>query len=153
VPARHIAVIAFLGAITSVSASDRATAIIELGSSRQSPDGFRLHLDVTVFPPDPSEKQSAVPLVSFVAEVPHRIGKTQLGIVFLEVQGRAGQTVLSTSVDRRGRPNNIVRCSVDIEKRLARDCVFHFQYAPLSEPGLWIKDYVLRLKHHMAPTQ
>jgi hypothetical protein len=123
---------------------------VELGERLSASDGFRVKLDVVAFPP--TREGRRVPPLSFVTEVPRDVGRTTLGIVWLEIERHQGRSSLATPLDRRIR-GKVVRCSVEAEKRLAEDCVLHFQYAPIGEPERWVKDYVLRLKYHIAPTQ
>jgi|SRR5207302_5938720 len=107
--------------------------VVELGKSTQAADGFHVALETATFAP--IREPGAAPQISFVTEVPLDVGKNRLGIVWLEIHGDRGQTLLNTSLDRRLR-GKIVRCSVDVERRLATDCVLHFQYAPQGDPTL-----------------
>jgi hypothetical protein len=145
---RALFVLAWIALGTPSHAFEHAIPIVELGSASQTKDGFRAHIEAAVFPASAGEGPGAVPLISFVAHVPLEVGRTHLGIAFLEVEGGQGQTLLSASLDRRVR-GKLVRCSVDVEKRLAADCVLHFQYMPVGEARHFVKDYVVRLKYYI----
>jgi hypothetical protein len=148
---RPLVILALLAGTLSARAFEHAIPIVELASATQSKDGFRVEIEAVPFPANPREP-GAMPLITFVTHVPLEVAKTSLGIVWLEIQGRQGQTLLEASLDRRLR-GKVVRCSVDVERRLAADCVLHFQYTPLGEAGHWVKDYVVRLKYHIPKQQ
>jgi hypothetical protein len=135
-----LVVIASIATLFPAYAIKPAIPVVELGTATKSADGFHVALDAVTFPP--LREPAAVPQIAFVAEVPLGVGKTRLSIVWLEIHGDRGQLLLNTLLDKRLR-GKIVRCSVDVERRLASHCVLHFQYTPPEEPGRWVKDYVL----------
>jgi hypothetical protein len=147
---RELFAILCLACIAPVGAFAGDIPAVELGEKLSAGDGFRVKLNVVAFPSTLDGRR--VPPLSFVTEVPQDVGRTTLGIIWLEIERHQGQSSLATPLDRRIR-GKIVRCSVDAEKSLAEDCVLHFQYAPVGQPGRWVKDYVLRLRYHVAPTQ
>jgi hypothetical protein len=124
---------------------EHAVPVVELGPSMESTDGFRVKFDVAMFPPNNESNSANVPL--FAVAVPRLFSGMRLGIVFLEIEGKSGETLLATSLEGHSHGGN-VRYTVNAVPYLASQCVLHFQYGTSSNPHRYVRDYVLRLKYH-----
>ena len=140
----------FLTCVSTVKAFVAAIPIEELRSATRSKDGFYVQIVDGIAPAETRER-GGVPQVTLDLHVPLHVGKTYLGLVFLEIEGDQGQTILAALLDGR-KHGNEKWYWVTAERRQMRNCVVHFEYKARPNDTLMVKDYVVRLKYH-TPTQ